>query len=93
MRKIKLTEEQKAVFYLAASKTGIIKQDSLQIREQKLRKALISHKINESKIIDAGEVPAKGANLSVIFMADRVRINYRCGYSRHNYAPCLEIML
>jgi len=93
MKTIKLTEEQKTVFYLAASKTGIIKKDSLQIREEKLKMSLINAGIDENKIIDVGEVPAKGANLSVIFMADRVRINYRCGYSRHNYAPCLEVLL
>jgi hypothetical protein len=39
-----------------------------------------------------GEVPAKGANASLMNMKDRYRINYRCGYSRNNYAPCIEIL-
>ena len=93
MRTIKLSEDQKNVFYAAIQKCNIVKNDSLQTREEKLRNSLILAGIDGNKIINAGEVPAKGANLSVIFMADRVRINYRCGYTRYNYAPCLDILL
>jgi len=93
METIKLTEEQKGVFYSATLSAGILLNDSLQIREEKLKRALLGAGIDKNKIFSVGEVPAKGANLSVIFLSDRVRINYRCGYSRYNYAPCLEIML
>lgn len=41
---------------------------------------------------DVGEKPAKGANLSIVTMKGKFRVNYRCGYSRHNYAPCIEIL-
>lgn len=38
-----------------------------------------------------GEVPASGANGSWKEMKNTIRIQYRCGYSRNNYAPCIEI--
>jgi len=41
----------------------------------------------------SAEKPAKGAAFSVINLKDRFRINYRCGYSRHNYAPCVEVLV
>lgn len=44
------------------------------------------------KFEDVGEKPAKGANLSIIKMKGKYRVNYRCGYSRNNYAPCIEIL-
>ena len=41
---------------------------------------------------NVGEKPARGANLSIIKMKGKYRVNYRCGYSRNNYAPCVEIL-
>jgi hypothetical protein len=38
-----------------------------------------------------GEKPAKGANGSFKSMKDSVRIQIRCGYGKHNYAPCFEL--
>ena len=40
-----------------------------------------------------GEVPAKGAAYCTIEMQEVVRVNIRCGYSRHNYAPCYELKI
>jgi len=36
--------------------------------------------------------PSKGASYSVTELSDRFRINYRCGYSRNNYAPVIEVL-
>lgn len=68
------------------------KNQSLESRFDDLKIALIKNGIEESKIIDAGDKPAAGAVLSCIYLKDRVRINYRCGYSRYNYAPCIEVI-
>lgn len=41
--------------------------------------------------VPAGEKPCAGAAYSIITLRDRYRVNFRCGYGRHNYAPCVEI--
>jgi hypothetical protein len=43
------------------------------------------------KVDFVGEKPMKGANGSVKKMKNSIRIQYRCGYSSHNYAPCIEL--
>ena len=43
-------------------------------------------------IICENDKPAKGASFSIVELSDRFRVNYRCGYSRYNYAPCIEIL-
>lgn len=37
------------------------------------------------------EKPAKGAAWSIIEMKTVYRVQVRCGYGKHNYAPCIEI--
>lgn len=37
------------------------------------------------------EKPAAGANGTVREMSGYYRINYRCGYGKHNYAPVVHI--
>lgn len=48
-------------------------------------------KRNGFDAIDAGQKPCKGASFSVIELKNRFRINYRCGYGKCNYAPCVEV--
>lgn len=40
---------------------------------------------------EIGTVPNKGASFSVVEMKNSYRVNVRCGYGKHNYAPCVEI--
>lgn len=40
---------------------------------------------------DEGEVPAGGAAFGLHRMVGGIRINFRCGYGKHNYAPCLFV--
>jgi hypothetical protein len=69
------------------------KNTSLEKRCELLLNSLLSEGINADNIILCqDDKPARGAAFSVIEMADRYRVNYRCGYSRHNYAPCIEIL-
>lgn len=41
--------------------------------------------------VSVGDKPAKGLSFFVREMKDCYRVNVRCGYGRHNYAPCVEI--
>ena len=55
--------------------------------------SLLDFEISRSKIIVCEkEKPCAGAAFSITELSDRFRINYRCGYSRHNYAPCVEVL-
>ena len=55
--------------------------------------SLLDVDIQRSKIVICEtEKPCAGASFSLIELKDRFRINYRCGYSRHNYAPCIEVL-
>lgn len=38
-----------------------------------------------------GEKPSSGATFVINKMSKGYRVNVRCGYSRHNYAPCVFI--
>ena len=67
----------------------IKKNTSITERELILVKALMDAGVENFEVV--GEKPSAGANLSIIEMKDKFRVNYRCGYSRHNYAPCIEI--
>ena len=67
------------------------KSNTLETRYDILAKHLST--IQSIKFEDVGEKPARGANLSIIYLKDRLRVNYRCGYSRNNYAPCVEIYI
>ena len=66
--------------------------DSLQERRVRLI-ALLNTEFDSNKIIICDkDKPAAGRAFAVIELSDRFRINYRCGYSRRNYAPCIEIL-
>ena len=84
---------KKEKIYEAVQKVSFDKNDSLSYRCETLIESLVACGINESDIIYAGEKPCVGRCLGVKVMKDRVRINYRCGYGRYNYAPCIEIIL
>ena len=66
--------------------------DSIEERKNYLL-SLLDVDIQRSKIVICEtEKPCAGASFSLIELKDRFRINYRCGYSRHNYAPCIEVL-
>ena len=67
-------------------RTSLVERESILIDE------LVKEGIKPEKIFSVGEKPAKGASFSTVEMKDRFRVNYRCGYSRCNYAPCIEIL-
>lgn len=71
------------------AKSKISLRTSIAERESILLNALKA--LGIENIQSVGEVPAKGANLSIIELKDKYRVNFRCGYSRNNYAPCIEI--
>lgn len=86
-----LTEKIYNAARMSALNTRI--NTSLEKRCELLNNALLEEKVDEKQIIICNEdKPAKGASFSVIELSDRFRINYRCGYSRNNYAPCIEIL-
>lgn len=62
---------------------------SLEIREMILVEEL--EKVGITNFTSVGEVFAKGANFSIMEMKGKFRVNFRCGYGRNNYAPCIEI--
>lgn len=66
--------------------------DSIEERKNYLL-SLLDVDIQRSKIVICEvEKPCACASFSVKELKDRYRINYRCGYSRHNYAPCIEVL-
>ena len=71
------------------AKSKIYLRTSISERESILVDALKS--LGIENIQSVGEVPAKGANLSIISLKNTFRVNFRCGYGRNNYAPCVEI--
>jgi hypothetical protein len=88
MKTLKETIEQAA----KTAKRNTKVNDTLEERWDYLT-TLLDIEIPRAKIITcAKEKPCAGAAFSVIELSDRFRVNYRCGYSRHNYAPCVEIL-
>ena len=84
----------KATFELIQQATVIEKskislRTSISERESILIAALKS--LGIKNVQSVGEVPSKGANLSIISLKNAFRVNFRCGYGRNNYAPCVEI--
>lgn len=76
----------------ATAKRNTKINDSLEERKNYLL-TLLDIDIPRSKIVICDkDKPAQGASFSVIELSDRFRINYRCGYSRNNYAPCVEVL-
>lgn len=55
-----------------------------------LLEELTAQGITEVSIV--GEKPAAGRCWAVLEMKDVYRVNVRCGYGRHNYAPCVHIL-
>ena len=76
----------------AIAKMNTKRSDSLETRKDYLV-TLLDFEFSRTKIIICDkDLPAAGRSFAVIELSDRFRINYRCGYSRHNYAPCIEVM-
>ena len=61
-------------------------------REAAVNSILTALGVEPNKVIWHDAKPCKGANGSIIELSDRYRIQYRCGYGKHNYAPCIEIV-
>ena len=76
----------------AIAKMNTKRSDSLEIRKDYLF-TLLDIEFPRTQIVFCDkDKPAAGASFTVIELSDRFRINYRCGYSRYNYAPCIEVM-
>jgi hypothetical protein len=73
------------------AKAQVRNNTSMKDRAAILKKELIEAGISENRIKDEGAVPSRGAAFSVKEMKRHYRINYRCGYGRWNYAPCLSV--
>lgn len=74
------------------AKRNTRKNDSMGKRKNYLL-TLLDIEIPRSKIIICqAEKPSDGSSFSVKELSDRFRINYRCGNSRYNYAPCIEVL-
>jgi len=80
---------EKIQIAISKSKLEISKASTLEERYESLANHLCMQNLRFDLV---GEKPAKGANLSVITMKGKYRVNYRCGYGRNNYAPCVEIL-
>jgi hypothetical protein len=67
---------------------------SIDDREAEVNEVIVTmcHLIASEDISFVGEVPASGANGAITEMATKFRVQYRCGYGRNNYAPCIEIL-
>ena len=75
-----------------AAKKNTKRNDSMKTRRDYLF-TLLEVEISRRKIIVCDdEMPCAGAAFTVKELSDRYRVNYRCGYGRHNYAPCIEIL-
>ena len=76
----------------AIAKRNTKLNDSLETRKDYLF-TLLDIEFPRTQIIFCDkDKPAAGRSFAVIELSDRFRINYRCGYSRYNYAPCIEIL-
>ncbi len=76
----------------ATAKRNTKRSDSLETRKDYLVTLLDFQFARDKIIICDKDKPAAGRAFAVIELSDRFRINYRCGYSQHNYAPCIEVM-
>lgn len=76
----------------ATAKRNTKLRDSLETRKDYLVTLLDFEFARDKIIICNKDKPAAGRSFAVIELLDRFRINYRCGYSRYNYAPCIEIL-
>ena len=86
-----MTKEE--IIYKTVQQLNFKKNESLENRFELLKNTLIENGINEKDIIDAGEKKCVGRCLGLVFLKEKIRINYRCGYGRYNYAPCIEVSL
>lgn len=87
-----MIEKLKLICARARRNTRI--KDTLKERRELLINLLLDEEeFSDGRIIlPEGERRCKGAVYSITELKDRYRINYRCGYTRHNYAPCIEIL-
>ena len=86
MTKIEIT-------YKTVQQINFKKNENLSSRFKVLKNKLIENGIDEKDIIDAGERNCTGRCLGIVHLKNKIRVNYRCGYGRYNYAPCIEIKL
>jgi len=74
---------------IEASKKEINKNTSLEDRYE----VFASHlSMQGLRFEGAGEKPVGGACFTVKSMKGKYRINYRCGYGKYNYAPCIDVL-
>ena len=74
---------------IAAGKASQLCHGKKNINRVKIFRDLLTEQGIESEYV--GEKPAKGMSFFTMQLKDRYRVNVRCGYGRHNYAPCVEI--
>ncbi len=70
-------------------KSKVTKNTPLTERESLLRDTLEADGFSVSNYFDLK--PHTGAAFNVVPMSDHYRVNFRCGYGKHNYAPVLFI--
>lgn len=72
-----------------------IRKATLNIRSEEKRFEAVSRVMAKYDVsynyVGEKQMGAAGAVGSIQKMKGRYRINYRCGYGKHNYAPCVEI--
>lgn len=73
-------------------RNATINMKNISQREDAVKEILNKFEYSHFRSDFVGEVPAKGANGSFTEMKNRVRIQYRCGYGKWNYAPCIEVV-
>ena len=85
-----LSQTRLKLMFIAGQVAQKVKNNTeLHIREEMLRAALEAEGFNVSNYSE--EKPHTGAAFRVVEMKDHYRINFRCGYGKHNYAPVLFI--
>jgi len=85
-----LSKERMTLIFIAGQVAQAVKINTpLHERENMLRDALESAGFSVSNYSE--EKPHTGAAFRVLEMKDHYRINFRCGYGKHNYAPVLFV--
>ena len=87
-------KDLRSLLTAAASKTknSVRINTSMEDRKDLLIKNIKALDSSATVLDPTNEKPARGGAFYVIEMSDRFRINYRCGYGRHNYAPVIEVL-
>lgn len=76
---------------LIAKNTKVFRSKNIQARIDHM--TAILETFNNIKFEFVGDKPNSGASYCMLPYAKNtvLRLNIRCGYSRHNYAPCFEL--